>query len=124
MIKTQNSSNFIVHKKLLSIDFNVMAQQLRQFRIRSGLSQKDIADILKLTPTYISNIENGKTKLNLFMLIAYSRICDFSIDSLVSSILTPHSNSTPDTLDYTIYVKSKNLTSEQKKKLIKIIDIL
>ncbi len=119
-----HQSKYVVHNKLSNIDYSKMAQNLKKARIINGLAQKDIAQALGTTTTYISNIENGKTKLNLQVIIAYSQICCFSIDHLIDSVCIPSKEDTLDVLDYKIYMKVKKLSKEDKIKLIKIINIL
>lgn len=119
-----HQSKYVVHDKLSNIDYSKMSQILKKARIINGFSQKDIAQALGTTTTYISNIENGKAKLNLQVIIAYSQICCFSIDHLVDSVCIPPKENTLDILDYKIYMKVKNLSKEDKTKLIKIINVL
>ena len=44
-------------------------EKIKQLRIKTGLTQRQIADALNATPGYISNVENGRTAMSLRMLI-------------------------------------------------------
>ena len=55
------------------VDYAVMGQRLRRRRSQAGFTQEQVARKLHVTPTYISRIERGTTRLSLKML---DRICD------------------------------------------------
>lgn len=42
-----------------------VAQTLREERIRAGLTQQQLADMVGTKKTYISRVENGKQNINL-----------------------------------------------------------
>ena len=41
---------------------------VKNLRIKNGLTQKQVADSLGVTPGYISNVENNRTAMSLRML--------------------------------------------------------
>ena len=76
----------------------LLGKRIRELRIRKGLKQEDIADMINVDPTTISNIENGKnypTLTNLENLLnaldsSFIEIFDFAHkqpqDNLISEI--------------------------------------
>ncbi len=105
-------------------DFGQLPFELKKLRLLNGLTQKDIAKELKTTTTYISNIETGKTKINLHTLIAYANVCNFSIDSLLGLNIPSKRSIDSDTLDNILFTKIKDLPIDDKKKIIQIIDVI
>lgn len=62
------------------MDFNVRLKQLRQ---KHKLTQSDLAEILSLKPTAISNYESKRNEPSFSKLIALSKYFDVSCDYLL-----------------------------------------
>lgn len=62
------------------MDFNVRLKQLRQ---KNKLTQSDLANILELKPTAISNYESKRNEPSFTKLIALSKYFDVSCDYLL-----------------------------------------
>ncbi len=65
------------------IDYEALGRRIREARIKKKLTQENVADEIDVTPTYISSIENGKTKTSLQTLIKLAGLLDTSLDYLV-----------------------------------------
>lgn len=71
------------------VDYALMGRRLQKKRTQAGLTQEQVARMLRVTPAYISRIERGTTRLSLKML---TRLCEV-IDVNPGYILTgsvPH----------------------------------
>lgn len=55
------------------IDYSAVGQRIKKVRKEKNLTQEKLAENLEVSTVYISQVENGKTKLNLEMLV---RIAD------------------------------------------------
>lgn len=53
---------------------NLLGMRLLELRKQSGLSQGDIAELLKITRTQVSDIENGKSGTSLER---FAQLCEF-----------------------------------------------
>lgn len=73
-------------KKPFDVDIDDYGGKIRELRISRGLTQNDIANMMHVTPGYISNIENGRTSMSLRMLIYFAKAMDMSLDALVANI--------------------------------------
>lgn len=55
-------------KYLNSIEQNILLEMLYQLRTASGLKQSDLAKQLKINQSFISKIESGERRIDLFEL--------------------------------------------------------
>ncbi len=93
---------------------------IKDLRIKSGLTQNQVADSLGVTPGYISNVENNRTAMSLRILTYYARLVGCSLDSLVGE-LEPEYTATA--LDRELYEAIIKLDIETKRKLLKTIEL-
>ncbi|MCQ2081982.1 MAG: helix-turn-helix domain-containing protein [Lachnospiraceae bacterium] len=95
-------------------------EQIKEYRIKMGLTQNQVASALEVTPGYISNVENGRTAMSLRMLIYYAKLMGISLDSLVGS-LEPQYHA--DALDKDILKELSKMDINAKKKLLSTLKI-
>lgn len=93
---------------------------VKNLRIKSGLTQNQVAESLGVTPGYISNVENNRTAMSLRILTYYARLVGCSLDSLVGELEPEYSETA---LDRKIYQAIIKLDTETKEKLLKTIEI-
>lgn len=75
--------------KILEIDYKAIGQRIKIARIRKGITQEAVSDIIDVTPAHMSNIETGKTKVSLPTLIAIANALSVSVDTLLcDNVLT------------------------------------
>jgi transcriptional regulator with XRE-family HTH domain len=55
------------------VNYNAIGQRIKKVRKQKCFTQEKLAESLEVSTVYISQVENGKTKLNLEMLV---RIAD------------------------------------------------
>ncbi len=61
----------------------VLGQRIKELRLEKGLTQKEVAERLKVTHAAIGNYENGKREPQIDDLILLADFFDVSIDYLV-----------------------------------------
>ena len=61
------------------MDWIKFGKKMREARESRGLSQKDISRLLGVSDAFISQVENGKKKLNADNLIKISKVLDLNI---------------------------------------------
>ena len=93
---------------------------VKNLRIKSGLTQNQVAESLGVTPGYISNVENNRTAMSLRILTYYARLVGCSLDSLVGELEPEYSETA---LDRELYQAIIKLDSKTKDKLLKTIEI-
>lgn len=71
----------------MEIDYKLIGKRIREERISQNLSQQTLAEIANLSPTNISHIERGATKLSLPSLISIANALAVSTDFLLCDSL-------------------------------------
>ena len=64
---------------------NDFGENLRELRSSAGLTQKELANKLEISPSAVGMYEHGRRKPDYEMLIKVSRLFSVSIDSLVGN---------------------------------------
>ena len=93
---------------------------VKSLRIKSGLTQNQVAEALGVTPGYISNVENNRTAMSLRMLIYYAKLTNCSLDSLVGNLETDYHETSLDRQLFDLILK---LDVNTKEKLLKTLQI-
>jgi len=67
----------------MDIDYKAIGKRIKIARIKKGITQEAVADIVDITPAHMSNIETGKTKVSLPTLISIANVLSVSVDDLL-----------------------------------------
>jgi transcriptional regulator with XRE-family HTH domain/quercetin dioxygenase-like cupin family protein len=59
-----------------------LGQRLKDVRVRTGLTLRELARQAEVSPSLISQIENGKSQPSVATLYAFSRVLNVSVDEL------------------------------------------
>ena len=65
----------------MEIDYKAIGQRIKIARIKKGITQEAVADLIDITPAHMSNVETGKTKVSL-------RVCQEKCVSFFVSFFT------------------------------------
>ena len=65
------------------LNYGLIGKRVREIRKRKGLSQIELAELADVCESYISNIESGKKKASLSILVAIANVLDASMDELL-----------------------------------------
>ena len=69
--------------KTVEIDYKAIGQRIKIARIKKGITQEAVADLIDITPAHMSNVETGKTKVSLPTLIEIANALSVSLDTLL-----------------------------------------
>lgn len=106
------------------IDFSLVGARMKQLRNKQGITQEQVAKDLGCTVGFVSNVENDRAKLNLKVLSYYSKMCNVSIDTLLSSGTDPDSSDQKAAiLDEEIIRIFRTFTYEEREKIIKMLQL-
>lgn len=61
---------------------NNLGPRLKDFRLRSGLTVRELARQVNVSPSFVSQIENGKSQPSVSTLYAFSQSLNVSVDDL------------------------------------------
>lgn len=67
----------------MSVDIRELGQAIRSARMRRGITQEALAEMLDITPIHLKNIEGSRRKPSVPLLFQMMEILDFSVDALV-----------------------------------------
>lgn len=67
----------------VQIDYDAIGKRIRTARIRKNMTQETLSILIDVSPTYISTIENGHTKISLPTLINIAAALETTVDHLL-----------------------------------------
>lgn len=65
------------------MDYYAIGQRIRRFRKLRRLTQENLAESVDISPTHVSHIETGITKLSLPVIVKIADALDVRVDSLL-----------------------------------------
>lgn len=65
------------------MDFKKIGQKIAEARVKNNKTQEILAEELKITPAFLSNIETGKRKPSLDTLLVITEKLNLSLDYLI-----------------------------------------
>lgn len=68
---------------MIKLDHKRMGLEIKVHRIRKGITQRELADILGISQAHLCNVENGRLSLSLKLLLTLRNILECSLDELV-----------------------------------------
>jgi transcriptional regulator with XRE-family HTH domain len=60
----------------MCIDYKIIGQRIKKIRKQKCFTQEKLAEILEISTVYVSQMENGKTKLSLEMLVRIANLLE------------------------------------------------
>ena len=67
------------------VDFSKVGLKMKQLISYRGITQEQVAKDLNCTVPFVSNVENNRAKLNLRVLLYYSKLCNVSVDTILDA---------------------------------------
>ena len=102
------------------LDFNLIGQRIKEIRTNKHLTQEYLANVTGVNTSHISNIETGKVKVSLTLLMGICNAMDITLDYLLENEYHHATTVVENELLNTI----KNLSKEQQELLLKIAKVL
>ena len=72
----------------MDIDYKSIGRNIKEFRIKKGLTQVKLGEKSGVEPSNISHIESGATKVSLPTLVSIANALGVSLDEIVYESLT------------------------------------
>ncbi len=76
----------------MKLDFYTVGQRIRRLRRRKKLSQAKLSEMVDVSPTYISHLENGMKFMTVETLIALANALGVSTDAILCDSLDQQMN--------------------------------
>ena len=67
------------------VDFLFFVLKMKQLTSERGITQEQVAKDLNCTVPFVSNVEDNRAKLNLRVLLYYSKLCNVSVDTILDA---------------------------------------
>lgn len=108
---------FVVLRGGIDMNLKAIGNRIKEQRMMKKISQEKLAELVDVTPSYISNIESGNRIGSLSTMMEIARVLDSSLDYLLLNDLTNNYN---DTNTDKLLVEFKNIfTQLEDKEIIK-----
>lgn len=102
------------------MDLKAVGQRIKEVREAKGLTQEDLADIVDLSPTHVSVIEQGLKVAKLDTFVAIANALDVSADVLLIDVVAQSTNGATNELAEII----AKLPVKEKRKILKAVKVL
>ncbi len=87
----------------MELDYKSIGKRIKIARIKADLTQERLSEIVSVSPSHMSNIETGTTRVSLTTLVTIANALSVTADDLLcDSIIkarTPYENDIADILD-------------------------
>ncbi len=107
-----------------NLDFKKLGLELKRLRTERAYTQEEIAKGLGCTVAFVSNLENNRAKLNLRVLIYYAKLCNVSVDSILSAGEKDPTTSISQQLDAELMHTFHQFPEEEQQKILKTLQFL
>lgn len=102
------------------VDYPAIGQRIKRARKSKGYTQEKLAEKLGVSIVYVSQIENGKTKLNLEMLMRLAGLLDADPGSILTGTLYEAENAYPGELAFLL----RECPPDKQKLIAEIIKVM
>ena len=72
----------------MDLDYREIGRNIRYYRLKKGMNQRELAERVHVSDQHISHIENAHTKLGLPTLVAIANALEIDCNSLLGATLT------------------------------------
>lgn len=69
--------------KSMELDYKAIGKRIKIARIRADLTQESLAEMTDISPTHMSNIETGTTRVSLNALVSIANALSVTLDDLL-----------------------------------------
>ena len=69
-----------MNKSIYSNDYKFLTKQLKSSRLEAKLTQKEVADLLGKTQSYISKVEMGQIRIDVIQLKEITKLYNKDLD--------------------------------------------
>ena len=67
----------------MELDYKAIGKRIKIARIRANLKQENLAELIDVSPTHLSNIETGTTRVSLQTIVRIANALSVSTDDLL-----------------------------------------
>ena len=97
----------------MSVEKWQLGEAIRSARMRKGLTQEALAELLDITPIHLKNMESSRRKPSVPLLFEMMELLDFSVDALVFPERETGGS-----------IRTAGLTDEEREAVERLVDVM
>ena len=106
------------------LDFKRIGERIRARRQSMGITQEQVANLLDVNPSHVSNIECGRSNPSLTALVNIANILDCGADLFLADEYTSPGTALAPDVNERIMTALSLYGDEKKEKLLEILKLL
>ena len=67
----------------MELDYKAIGKRIKIARIKADLTQERLAEMVEISPTHMSNIETGTTRVSLTAIVSLANALSVTVDELL-----------------------------------------
>ena len=67
----------------MELDYKAIGKRIKIARIKADLTQERLAEMVEISPTHMSNIETGTTRIGLTAIVSLANALSVTVDDLL-----------------------------------------
>ena len=67
----------------MELDYKAIGKRIKIARIKADLTQERLAEMVEISPTHMSNIETGTTRVSLTAIVSLANALSVTVDGLL-----------------------------------------
>ena len=67
----------------MELDYKAIGKRIKIARIKADLTQERLAEMLEISPTHMSNIDTGTTRVSLTAIVSLANALSVTVDDLL-----------------------------------------
>lgn len=67
----------------MELDYKAIGKRIKIARIKADLTQERLAEMVEISPTHMSNIETGTTRVSLSAIVSLANALSVTVDDLL-----------------------------------------
>lgn len=67
----------------MELDYKTIGKRIKIARIKADLTQERLAEMVEISPTHMSNIETGTTRVSLTAIVSLANALSVTVDDLL-----------------------------------------
>ena len=103
----------------MDIDYKIIGRRIKEARIKKGISQERLSEIMDVSVVFVSRVERGNA-LSLKRLVQFSKILEVPLEYLISGTIPEEKNY----LDKELYETLINCTPTKQRLIYNIAQIV
>ena len=72
----------------MTLDYEAIGKRIKSTRLKKKLTQEKLSEMIDISPSHLSNIETGSTRVSLTTIVKLANALEVTVDNLLCDSLT------------------------------------